>query len=328
MYYPVCESIADEQPSIAGLVRRIDAYLGELGSGEIIVSDLAFLLSEDESRVVAILDELSERGTLIKELMLKCRNHCYYFTYKEFSEAEDFGDTLICPVCNAEFQDRTQLKCDVYRLAVQQVIRPLSIARSLVSHSTNTLLYATSNPHSRSAIALDSEWKAIENCIRDKSLSINITKIDCWSTSLSDLRAKLLAHEPNLVHLSGHGFPDKGFAFSQSAEVAEFADDTALAELFRLCPWVECVLLNACYSAKQAELISKNVHCCIGISGELDDMAAVHFTSGFYDALIAGHSYDQCFAFGLNSIKINKQKLSDLDFPVLWIDGNLQEVQV
>jgi hypothetical protein len=48
---------------------------------------------------------------------------------------------------------------------------------------------------------------------------------------------------------------------------------------------VECVLLNACHSAKPATAISEHINYAIGMNQPIGDKAAIAFAIGFYDGL-------------------------------------------
>jgi len=79
----------------------------------------------------------------------------------------------------------------------------------------------------------------------------------------------------------------------------------ALARLFSLFKdQVECVLLNACYSAVQAEAIHQQINCVIGMDQAIGDRAAIKFAMGFYDGLGAGRAYDEAFQLGLTAIDL------------------------
>ncbi|HEX8201679.1 MAG TPA: hypothetical protein VF590_14445, partial [Isosphaeraceae bacterium] len=79
----------------------------------------------------------------------------------------------------------------------------------------------------------------------------------------------------------------------------------ALAELFRLFdPDVRCVVLNSCYSATQAAEIVRHIDYVVGMKQAIGDEAAIEFSRGFYDALVAGESYERAFAFGCSAIQL------------------------
>ena len=64
-------------------------------------------------------------------------------------------------------------------------------------------------------------------------------------------------------------------------------------------------VLNACYSASQADVISQHIDYVIGMNQPLGDQAAIEFTIGFYDALCAGRSYFEAYKFGRNAIQLS-----------------------
>jgi hypothetical protein len=119
-----------------------------------------------------------------------------------------------------------------------------------------------------------------------------------------DLRRALLDHEPEIVHFSGHGTGRRGLVFEEAGEPLFIAGD-ALAGLLGLCSsHVKCVVLNACYSEVQAMSISSVVDFVIGMSRAIGDIAAIRFSTGFYDALASRRSYTDAFRFGCNAISL------------------------
>ncbi|HXO74251.1 MAG TPA: hypothetical protein VN824_03450, partial [Puia sp.] len=67
---------------------------------------------------------------------------------------------------------------------------------------------------------------------------------------------------------------------------------------------VQCVLLNACYSAKQADIIARHIDFVIGMTQAIDDKAALAFAVGFYAALGSGKSVEMAYRFGCNAIQL------------------------
>ncbi len=79
----------------------------------------------------------------------------------------------------------------------------------------------------------------------------------------------------------------------------------SLGSLFKLFQTkIECVLLNACYSEIQAQVIHQYIDYLIGMNQPIGDEAAIKFATGFYDALGAGEPYDRCFEIGCASIAL------------------------
>jgi len=79
----------------------------------------------------------------------------------------------------------------------------------------------------------------------------------------------------------------------------------AIARLFSLfSDEIECVVLNACYSAVQAEAIAQHIPHVIGMKKAIGDRAAIEFSIGFYDALLAGRSVEFSYQMGCSGIQM------------------------
>ena len=89
-----------------------------------------------------------------------------------------------------------------------------------------------------------------------------------------------------------------------------------LADLFRkFSKKIKCVVLNACYSEKQAEAISKHIDYVIGMRHGISDSAAMAFSIGFYQALGAGEDIEEAFESG--KIQSGMQSAPEYQTPVL-----------
>ena len=88
-----------------------------------------------------------------------------------------------------------------------------------------------------------------------------------------------------IVHISGHG-TDDGLILEDEYGKSNVVPPEILADIFAAhSPPVQCVVLNACYSAAQGELIARAVPFTIAVAGLLNDAAAKEFSRGFYDAM-------------------------------------------
>ena len=106
------------------------------------------------------------------------------------------------------------------------------------------------------------------------------------------------------MHFSGHATTE-GLVLEDSDGASQFVSADALSDLFQLfAGHVECVLLNACYSARQAAAIGEHIPYVIGMSKEIGDRAAIEFAIGFYDALGAGRSIEDAYRFGCVAIRL------------------------
>lgn len=113
----------------------------------------------------------------------------------------------------------------------------------------------------------------------------------------------MLNREPQIVHFSGHGGGEWGLALEDEAGNLQLVCTASLTHLFKqFIDTVECVLLNACYSAVQAEAIVRYISYTIGMKEAIGDGAAREFAVGFYDALGAGRTIEEAFTSGVNAI--------------------------
>ncbi|MCP5101801.1 MAG: hypothetical protein GY950_00395 [bacterium] len=166
---------------------------------------------------------------------------------------------------------------------------------------TKKILILRANPQDTESLPLDEEVREINACLK-RTKKQEQFDIDSWgAVRYGDFRKALLDFEPQIVHFSGHGEED-GLIMVGDIGVAAPVSSEVLAGLFELCAeHVECVILNACYSAPQAEAISKHIDYVIGNPGAINDVAAIKFSEGFYDALGAGKSFEEAFKFGRNA---------------------------
>ena len=102
---------------------------------------------------------------------------------------------------------------------------------------------------------------------------------------------RILSQEPNLIHFAGHGGTD-GLYLLDQAEYSKLIPSEVLELLFEdLKGKVECILLNACYSANQAQMMSQTGAYVIGYNLPIGDEAATTFAKSFYAALGEGKDY-------------------------------------
>ena len=190
-----------------------------------------------------------------------------------------------------------------------------------------TILVLAVNPIDSTRLSLDQEVREIEEGLR-RSRHRDLFKVEQrWAVRTSDLRRALLDVEPHIVHFCGHGTSDSesgkatdefrklsivseemdagGIVLEDETGKTRLVKGQALTDLFSLFKGqLDCVVLNSCYSATQADLIVQQIPIVIGMKQEIGDRAAIEFSRGFYDALGAGRSIDEAFRFGCNAIDL------------------------
>jgi hypothetical protein len=89
---------------------------------------------------------------------------------------------------------------------------------------------------------------------------------------------------------------------------------------------IRCVLLNACYSQKQAQGIAAHIDCVIGMSDKIADASAIGFAAAFYQALGFGRSMKE--AFDLGCVQIDLANLNQQDIPKLLCRKDVDSASV
>lgn len=121
----------------------------------------------------------------------------------------------------------------------------------------------------------------------------------------TDITQSIFDVEPQIVHFSGHGLSTGELCFEDILGKTQPVQTDALANLFELvAEQVNCVVLNACYSEAQAQVIAEHVPFVVGMSDAIGDKAAIAFATGFYKALGAGQTFEKAFKFACVEIQL------------------------
>jgi tetratricopeptide (TPR) repeat protein len=163
------------------------------------------------------------------------------------------------------------------------------------------ILIFTANPLSYTRLRIDEEVRTIQNALRGSRKVFDVQLV--LAARSEELRHEILYKKPAYVHFCGHGAPG-GIVLDDNVVSAE-----ALAGLFKLfSAHVRCVVLNACFSSRQAHAIVAHVEHVVGMSAEIEDEAAIAFAAAFYDTLGAGQTVDFAFEAGVNGIQLAGKK--------------------
>ncbi len=166
---------------------------------------------------------------------------------------------------------------------------------------TNVLL-VFANPVNTGRLRLDTEAREIQQSIERSKYRDNINLVTRQATTIKDFRRVLLEETFQVIHISGHGSRN-GLLLANERGGQYVVDPPTFEELFQRYPSIACVLLNACYSTVQGRLLASSIPFTIAMDTPITDDVAIAFSSGFYDALGAGHSIDSAFKEGIFSIK-------------------------
>lgn len=197
--------------------------------------------------------------------------------------------------------------------------RAYSLRESGVSKVTSSpirILFLASNPIDSSQLRLDKEVRSIDNALRLAEFRDKFDLKQNWAVRVSDIQGYFLRHKPNIVHFSGHGTKSSEIILEDDLGNSLPVSAQAMGQLFSILKdEIRCVVLNACYSERQAHAIAEHIDCVIGMSKAIGDMAAISFAMAFYQAL--GYGRDVKTAFESGCVQINLEGLNEQDTPKL-----------
>ena len=196
------------------------------------------------------------------------------------------------------------------------------------SKSVTKILFLAANPKNSTPLRLDEELREIDEGFRRATHRDQFELKQKWAVRPGDLQQAFHDVHPKIVHFSGHGLgtegdepsaqgmrdigvsPEtalepEGLVFENDTGQIKLVDTKAIADLFGLfANQIKCVVLNACYSQKQAEAIAQHIPYVIGMNRAVGDKAARVFAVGFYEALGAGRDIEIAFKLACNRIAL------------------------
>ncbi|MEP6490184.1 AAA-like domain-containing protein [Microcoleus vaginatus GB2-A3] len=168
-----------------------------------------------------------------------------------------------------------------------------------------TILFLAANPKNTTHVDLQKEAKEIAEGLQRSKKGDNFQLEQQWAVTPREMQRAVLDYKPEIVHFSGHGAGEGGLALEDGMGQIKLVNAKALAALFEAFnEYVECVILNACYSEVQAAAIARHIPYVIGMKQTVGDNAAREFAVGFYDTLAAGESIERAYKLGCVSISM------------------------
>lgn len=168
-----------------------------------------------------------------------------------------------------------------------------------------TILFLAANPKQTSPLRLDQEMKEIQQGLERSKKRSQFNLEYRLAVTAREMQRAVLDLKPQFVHFSGHGAGENGLVLEDEMGQIQFVSAKGLTDLFDLFQnYVECVVLNACYSDIQAKAIVRYIPYVIGMQQQVGDLAAQEFAIGFYDALGNGESIEFAYKYARTSISL------------------------
>lgn len=164
-----------------------------------------------------------------------------------------------------------------------------------VHPQTITILFLLASPANEARRRLQEEVREIEAGLQRTKHRNQIALEQRWGFSSIDWRRALLEVKPQIVHFRGYGSVEQ-----------QLANSEALKRLFEVfSDQVECVVLQGCYSRREAEAIRRHIPYVVEMNQVIGDRAAIKFAIGFYDAVGAERNYEFAYYLGCKAINLS-----------------------
>jgi len=178
----------------------------------------------------------------------------------------------------------------------------------------HVILFLAANPCASSLLKLGEECAEIQ---RELKMTLNRDDFHVesrWAVGIDEFMRHLTELDPTVIHFSGHGGSTSGLMLQDEQGQPQQVSARALAMMVDAAAHnVRVVVLNACYSAAQVDLLRTKVDCIVGMDGAIGDDAARAFAIRFYGALGNRRSIGNAVAHGIATLAA--KQLADAALP-------------
>jgi hypothetical protein len=111
-----------------------------------------------------------------------------------------------------------------------------------------------------------------------------------------ELMYQLNSFRPNIIHFVGHGEVNGEIVLEDESGQSLPVSSDALRMVFaNFRQWLQVIVLNACYSATQAQSLAEQADVVIGMQNAIGDDAAIEFSASLYRAIGFGRTIQDAF---------------------------------
>lgn len=157
------------------------------------------------------------------------------------------------------------------------------------------LFLAGTTEGGEASLRLDREFREVEKELRASEHRDRITVVVAHAVRINDILAAFNAHDPDVVHFSGHGDTDMLLLDGADGRPHELRDEHLGLLLGAARKPIRLLVLNACFSAEQAAMATDYVEAAIGMDLSIADESAKTFAAQFYGSIAAGNTLGNSF---------------------------------
>jgi WD40 repeat protein len=175
------------------------------------------------------------------------------------------------------------------------------------------ILVVTANPPSTPRLHTDDELRLILQAATNAQQQDGLVISPVPAARVSDVRREILRQQPHVLHFVGHGGRDGSLTLEGDDGRPVPLSGEQLVALLGSCSHLRCVVMNACFTARSAQVISAALGVpCVGSTREVKHADALDFAAGFYDAVAAGQDWERAFEIGTASVRASARGLFQL----------------
>lgn len=219
-------------------------------------------------------------------------------TLLQYGRLEDGRDALVAVLQAAKDSVGPDKRVECDRLISElssPVKQPQQHQQQQNRHEITKILFLSANPTDQARIQTDKEHRMIKaEMERGRHRDVFKFLPSQFAVTITEL-LRAMNDKPNIVHFSGHG-ETKGILISTDNNETQLVPIRALKRLFTPLKGItKLVLLNSCYSAEQAKIISEFGMFVIGMNLPVGDEAAISFAKGLYNGLGEGKTLEAAY---------------------------------
>ena len=201
--------------------------------------------------------------------------------------------------------DYLTLGASIDKLSVDHLNRSFRVSVSASTNQLITILVISADPTDASRLRIGKERREVGQALRSTKLRDRYTWKDAPSCRIRDIAQALDEHKPNILLFTGHG-NCRGICFEDEYGNAAIVPTDKLAKFLEDQKGLDLVIMNACYSAAQAQAVADAVGYVVGLEGVANDQDAIDFSREFFTALGDDRTFEEAFNRAKKAIALNQ----------------------